>query len=111
MVTTTSAQGDDLIDARPVRPTADDTPWDQVLAIRDQFAAEIRATLAREKLRAAVFVSPNGTFPPWVSLEAWLPGKNASAGREGSRERATLSFVIDPKPYHEHLTVVTANLP
>lgn len=109
MVTMTPAQSGDMIDARPVRPTANDTPWDQALAIRDQFAAEVRNTLAQEKLRAAVFVSPNGNFPPWVSLEAWLPTKSKTQGEE-SRERASLSFVIDPKPYHEHPTVVTANL-
>ena len=98
------------IDARPVRPTSNETAWDKALALRDQFAAEVRGALDREKLDAAVFISANGSYPPWVKLEAWLPGKPTSALAAASRERAELTFVIDAKPYHEHDVVISADL-
>jgi hypothetical protein len=110
MSTTTVDESIARIDARPVRPTSHDTSWDRALAIRDQFAAEVRAALEREKLDAAVFVSANGVYPPWVRLEAWLPGKSSSATSAASRERADLSFVIDVTPYHEHDVVIAATL-
>jgi hypothetical protein len=102
------------IDARPVRPTSKETPWDEALAIRDRIAQGVRETLQREKLDAAVFVSGNGNYPPWVQLQAWLPAqsmpKPAAPLAAGSRERATLTFTIDAKPYHEHSIVISANL-
>jgi hypothetical protein len=106
----TTANASDAIDARPVRPTSKDTPWDRALELRDRFASELRATLQREKLDAAVFVSANGNFPPWVQLQAWLPGRSSSRIGAGGRERASVSFTIDAKPYHEHDVVVSAAL-
>ena len=105
MATTTVGESRGRIDARPVRPTSSKTPWDRALAQRDQIAASVRGTLEQEGLEAAVFVSPNGEFPPWVRLEAWLPGADPA-----SRERAELDFIIDAKPYHEHDTVISAKL-
>ena len=96
------------VDARPIRATSDETPWDEALALRDRIASEVRKTLDREKLEAALFVSPNGSYPPWVHLQAWLPGSTTSGAE--SRERAGVIFTIDAKPYHEHDTVVSANL-
>ena len=64
------------IDARPVRPTSKETPWDEALAIRDRIAQGLRETLQREKLDAAVFVSSNGNYPPWVQLQVWLPAQS-----------------------------------
>jgi hypothetical protein len=110
MITAPIGAAEGKIDARPVRPTSDQTPWDRALALRDQFAAEVRKTLEREKLDAAVFVSPNGAYPPWVHLQAWLPGKSKTALGATSRERAGLVFTIDAKPYHEHDIVITADL-
>lgn len=98
------------IDARPMRPISNETSWDQAVALRDQFATEVRSALEREKLDAAVFISPNGVYPPWVKLEAWLPGKPEPAILAGSRERVELLFVIDVKPYHEHAIVVSADV-
>jgi hypothetical protein len=106
MSTTTQGEIQGLIDARPVRPTSNTTPWDRAVAQRDQIAALVRETLAKEGLEAAVFISQNGDYPPWVKLEAWLPGGPDPA----SRERAELEFIIDAKPYHEHDTVTTARL-
>jgi hypothetical protein len=103
---TTLGRSESKIDARPVRPTSNTTPWDRALAIRDQIATVVRDTLAKEGLEAAVFVSQNGEYPPWVKLEAWLPGGSDPA----SRERAELLFTIDVKPYHEHDTVISAQL-
>jgi hypothetical protein len=109
MVTTSGDKPDVTIDARPIRPTSNKTPWDRALAIRDRITAEIRKTLAQEKLEAAVFNSPNGGYPPWVKLEAWLPGKTSALGT-ASRERAGLVFTVDAKPYFEHDIVITADL-
>jgi hypothetical protein len=95
-----------MVDARPVRPTSNTTPWDRALSLRDQIASAVRDALDKEGLEAAVFVSQNGEYPPWVKLEAWLPGGPDPA----SRERAELEFIIDAKPYHEHDTVITARL-
>jgi hypothetical protein len=106
MATITRGEVPGKIDARPVRPTSNKTPWDRALALRNQIAASVRASLEREGLEAAIFISPNGDFPPWVRLEAWLPGGADPA----SRERAALDFIIDTKPYHEHTTVISANL-
>jgi hypothetical protein len=106
MVTTTLGEAQSRIDARPVRPTSSKTAWDRALALRDQIAASVRATLEREGLEAAVFASQNGDYPPWVRLEAWLPGGADPA----SRERVSLDFIIDAKPYHEHNTVISASL-
>ncbi len=110
MVAATPADAADIIDARPIRATSNQTPWDKALALRDQLAAEVRKTLEREHLEAAVFVSGNGNYPPWVRLEAWLPGTAKSALAAHSRERASLAFTIDIKPYHEHEIVVGAQL-
>ena len=114
MVTTKPDLTAGPIDARPVRPTSNETPWDQALALRDQIAQVVRETLEREKLNAAVFSSGNGNYPPWVQLQAWLPAKSgskpASQSAAGSRERASLTFTIDAKPYHEHDIVISANL-
>jgi hypothetical protein len=107
-MTTTTLHGDARVrvDARPVRPTSNATPWDRALALRDRIADLVRETLAKEGLDAAVFVSQNGDYPPWVKLEAWLPGGPDPA----SRERAELQFTIDSKPYYEHDIVISARL-
>jgi hypothetical protein len=110
MDTTVRDEPTGMIDARPVRPTSNTTSWDQALKIRDQFAAEVRGTLEREKLAAAVFLSANGIYPPWVKLHAWLPNKSKSHLDTASRERAALEFVINVKPYCEHDVVVSATL-
>src|SRR5262249_61732102 len=106
MATTTLGEPESRIDARPVRPTSNKTPWDRALLLRDQIAAAVRGTLEREGLEAAVFTAPNGEYPPWVRLEAWLPGGSDPA----SRERAELEFTIDAKPYYESSTVISAKL-
>jgi hypothetical protein len=107
-MTTTTFPADPVtkVDARPVRPTSNTTPWDRALAMRDRIAALVRQELARHGVEAAVFVSQNGEYPPWVKLEAWLPDEADPA----SRERADLQFTIDSKPYHEHDTVTSAQL-
>lgn len=97
------------LDARPMRPTGTDTPWDQAVAMRDRFAREMRRTLDGEGVDAAIFFSQNGAYPPWVKLEAWLPAAGADADALG-RERAELEFVVDVKPYHEHEVVVGASM-
>jgi hypothetical protein len=107
---TTQSQVGPVIDARPIRPTSKETPWDHALALRDQFAAEVRETLNQLELEAAVFVSPSGSYPPWVHLQAWLPDKSETRVGAASRERAGLVFTIDAKPYYEHDIVVTADL-
>ena len=106
MVTTTLGESRSKIDARPVRPTSNRTPWDRALSLRDQIASAVRSTLDKEALEAAVFVSANGQYPPWIKLEAWLPG----AEEPECRERTELTFTIDTKPYYEHDTVISAQL-
>ena len=106
MVTTTLGKSRSKIDARPVRPTSNRTPWDRALSLRDQIASAVRSTLDKEALEAAVFVSANGQYPPWIKLEAWLPG----AEEPECRERTELTFTIDTKPYYEHDTVISAQL-
>ena len=70
----------------------------------------MRYTLEREQLDAAVFVSQNGNYPPWVHLQAWLPSSAKTALGDASRERAGVVFPIDAKPYHEHHIVISADL-
>jgi hypothetical protein len=97
-----------MIDARPIRPVSTRTAWDNAVARRDELAAAVRETLRREQVEAAVFVSADGNYPPWVRMEAWLPGGKGERSEADERERAELEFVIEVKPYHEHDTVVRA---
>ena len=99
---------ENMIDARPIRPISDGTPWATAVIRRDELAAAIREALQREKIEAAVFLSAIGNYPPWVRLEAWLPPAGPSKASAGERERATLEIAISAKPYHEHATVVSA---
>jgi hypothetical protein len=99
-----------VIDARPIRRTSNKTPWDKALALRDEIASEVHRTLTRENLDAAVFVSSNGNYPPWVELHAWLPDRSKMVLGVASRERAQLVFTIDAKPYHEYDIVISAKL-
>jgi hypothetical protein len=109
MATATFGNVGGRIDARPVRPTSNQTPWDDALRLRDEIARAVRSTLEQEAVEAAVFVSVQGNYPPWVKLEAWLPGVGGRSDTGGC-ERAELEFIIDVKPYHEHEIVVSANL-
>ena len=52
------------IDARPVRPTSNETSWDKALALRDQFAAEVRGALEREKLMLRCSSRPMAAIRP-----------------------------------------------
>jgi hypothetical protein len=110
MLPTTSSDPIERIDARPMRQTSDHTSWDKTVTLRDEFAAEVKSVLEGRKIDAAVFVSSNGEYPPWVRLEAWLPGNSEAPITAESRERAELVFVIDAKPYHEHDVVVSAKM-
>lgn len=104
----TTAEVRERIDARPVRPSSTDTPWSHAIALRDSFEAAVRDVLQREAIEAAVFISGNGSYPPWVKLEAWLPDRRGD-DRNG-RERVDLLFTIGVKPYHEHETIVSATM-
>ena len=91
------------LDARPIRPTAADTVWDRAVAYRDELAQEMRATLDGDRVDALVFASSAGNYPPWVKLEAWLPGP-------GGQERSELEIIVDTMAYRQHPLVVTARL-
>ncbi len=98
------------IDARPIRPESDATLWDSAVARRDEIAAAIRSVLAAESVEALVLTSASGNYPPWVTLEAWLPVDNPVLASGTESERVLLEFVIDVKPYAEHRVVTTSRL-
>ncbi len=95
-------------DARPIRPTADVTLWDKAAELRDRVAFEIRTVLQARNVEALVLVSPNGDYPAWVKLEAWMPPAAKNATREMGQERAELLFTIHTKEYHEKSLVIAA---
>jgi hypothetical protein len=101
---------DGAIDARPVRPESDATLWDSAVARRDEIAATLRGVLAAENVEALVLVSASGNYPPWVTLEAWLPADDPVLSGGTESERVLLEFVIDVKPYAEHRIVTTSRL-
>src|SRR5262245_30831965 len=101
---------DGPIDARPVRPETDGTLWDAAGARRDEIAGNVRAVLASEGIDALVLVSASGNYPPWVTLEAWLPSDNPLLTGGTECERAKLEFIVDVKPYAEHPVLTTARL-
>ncbi len=98
------------IDARPIRPESDATLWDSAVARRDEIATAIRSVLAAENVDALVLTSASGNYPPWVTLEAWLPVDSPVLASGTESERVLLEFVIDVKPYAEHRIVTTSRL-
>lgn len=98
------------LDARPVRPTADTTLWDEAVARRDQIAQRIRDTLTARGVEALVFVSEPGNYPPWARLESWMPVDAVFWQPIGSRQRSILNFIVDVQPYRRAQIVVTARL-
>ncbi len=97
------------IDAMPVRATGDDTAWNAAIARRGEIAETMRAVLAEAGVAALVFNSVDGIYPPWVRLEAWLPGGGAVM-RGSSRERVAMDVTVDVLPYHRHTLVTTVKL-
>jgi hypothetical protein len=94
------------IDARPIRATSTDTPWDRAVKLRYSLVSQMRATLEEIGFEALLFVSSNGNYPPWAKLEAWLP--RPSGPDRGGRERVELVLVVDVKPYNKSELVVSA---
>lgn len=99
-----------LLDARPIRATAQDTIWDRATTRRDEIAANIRATLAIEKVEALVYVSEPGIYPPWVTMEAWMPIVRDDPQSADGRSRARLEAVVDARPFHRATLVTTLRL-
>ncbi len=100
--------------ARPLRPSsAGNSDWDRALRQRDDIRAILERQLSDESIEAAVIVSENGNYPPWVRLEAWLP--DAAAGPSAplapeSRRRVLIEFIVSVAPYHRFPIGVTARL-
>jgi hypothetical protein len=113
---TSAAAGDELlarrakVDARPVRLTQAATHWDSAIAVRDDILAAMRGVLSRESIEAAVLASATGNYPPWVTLEAWLPPPDAEPQDQTDRERVKLEIVVDVKPFNKHPIVTTVRL-
>ncbi len=98
--------------ARPVRPrSAGRSDWDRAVRQRDDIRALIEKQLSDESIDAAVIVSEDGNYPPWVRLEAWLPAAGPSAPRAPeARQRVLIEFIVGVAPYHKFPIVVTARL-
>lgn len=96
-----------VVDARPATRVSSATIWREAVALRDQFYDRLNAFLSDQGVRALVTRSPNGSYPVWVRLEAWMP-TSGGEGATDERIRAELQLTIDVKPFHEHPLVVSA---
>lgn len=102
MVGMHSATAPARLDARPLRPIADETPWDEARIARDRLLAVVSRTLATEGVEALLLTSQGGNYPVWLRLEAWLP---EAGGGPGASRRSDLDIMIDVKPLRRHRLV------
>lgn len=97
------------VDARPELKTSTTTAWQQAYSLRERYISRIEDNLARQNVRALVTRSVNGTYPPWLRVEAWMPAPDEEADQTDPRVRCELQIVIDIRPFHEHEIVTTAS--
>jgi branched-chain amino acid transport system permease protein len=89
-------------DARPILPIADETVWDQAVALRDSFVDSIVDMLGAENLSAEILKSEPGNYPVWLRIEAWTPaGADWSAGMQ----RCELDLTVEARPFSRHKLV------
>ena len=91
---------DATIDARPVFPVNDNSPWKEAELTRDRFADAIEERLASFDIRAQVSRSQPGEYPIRLFMQAWQPEE---AGAEQTvTKRQALAIAIDVNPYLEN---------
>ncbi len=96
------------IAAWPIRAASGASDWDSAVRRRDRIREVIAGLLSAEAIDAAVVVSEDGNYPPWVLLEAWLPDEGARSME--SRRRVLLEFTINVAPYHQSPILLTSRL-
>jgi len=94
--------------AWPVRAASGASDWDNAVRQRDRIRALMATQLSDEAVDAAVVVSEDGNYPPWVRLEAWLPDEGAHSAE--SRRRVLLEFTLSVAPYHQFPILLTSRL-
>ncbi len=103
------ASAQNLTDIRPEHRVSSHTAWTQAIAWREDIAALISAELEQHKLKGNILRSPNGTYPVWIRLDAWLPVEAGEVSKvQDTRVRASLQFTIDIRPYHSKPLVIWA---
>jgi hypothetical protein len=97
-----------MVNARPVHHVSDDTIWGEAALLRNASYESIKRALADRQIDALVTKAPNGIYPTWVKVEAWLPEKPANNPSTDRRLRTSLELRFEVKPYREQSVTTSA---
>ena len=97
----TGSEAKATIDARPLIPATDRSPWAKAEQARDQFCYAIEEVLRARGMRALVSKSQPGVYPVATTLISWAPAAGGTTDSSVTR-RETLNIQIEVNPYLEH---------
>ncbi|WP_347140449.1 hypothetical protein [Paracoccus sp. SSK6] len=96
---------DDVRKATPFLRVENGYLWDYCEVELDRIATAFRQAAAKRNLTVFVRRSPLGTWPGWVSFDAWIPDRNI-----WTTARFRINVKLTPLPHHRREVLVETSL-